>query len=74
MKNTLSDLNDLLFEEIKRLGSEEMVGDKLMEEVCRAKSISEIAGRVIETGSLVLDAHKARASATAQIDIPMLMG
>jgi hypothetical protein len=74
MKNTLSDLNDLLFEEIKRLGNEEMVGDKLMEEVCRAKSISEIAGRVIDNGALVLDAHKARASATAQIDIPMLLG
>jgi hypothetical protein len=56
MKNTLGDLNDHLFAQLERLGDEELLGDKLVEEINRAKSISDIATQVIANGNLVLKA------------------
>lgn len=58
MKNKLSDLNNHLFEQLERLNDEELNGEKLQEEIVRARAISTIATRIIENGSLVLDAQK----------------
>ena len=58
MKNTLGDLNNHLFEQLERLNDEELKGDKLLEEINRAKTISLVATRIIENGSLVLSAKK----------------
>lgn len=58
VKNTLWDLNNHLFAQLERLGDEELTGDKLQEEISRAKSISDIATRVIANGSLVLNSKK----------------
>jgi hypothetical protein len=58
MKNTLGDLNNHLFMQIERLGDEELTGEKLSEEINRAKSISSIASQIISNGSLVLQAQK----------------
>lgn len=58
MKNTLGDLNNHLFAQLERLGDEELEGDKLQEEINRAKAISDIASRVIANGSLVLNSKK----------------
>ena len=57
MKNTLGDLNNHLFAQLERLGDEELTGDKLQEEISRAKSISDIATQVIANGTLVLKAN-----------------
>lgn len=56
MKNTLSDLNNHLFAQIERLGDEDLKGEKLQEEINRARAISDIASQVIANGSLVLKA------------------
>ena len=56
MKNTLGDLNNHLFAQLERLGDEDLKGDKLQEEITRAKAISDIATQVISNGSLVLKA------------------
>lgn len=56
MKNTLGDLNNHLFAQLERLGDEELKGEKLTEEINRAKSISDIATQVIANGSLALKA------------------
>lgn len=58
MRNTLGDLNNHLFAQIERLGDEDLKGDKLKEEMERAKSISIVAKQIIENASLVLDAQK----------------
>lgn len=56
MKNTLGDLNNHLFAQLERLGDEELNGEKLAEEISRARAISDIATQVIANGSLVLKA------------------
>ncbi len=58
MRNTLGDLNNHLFAQLERLGDEELTGDKLQEEINRAKSITCVASQIISNGSLVLEAKK----------------
>lgn len=58
MQNTLGDLNNHLFAQLERLGDEELQGDKLHEEISRAKSITGVAEQIIANGDLVLKAIK----------------
>ena len=58
MKNTLGDLNNHLFAQLERLGDEDLKGEQLQEEILRAKSINDVASRIIANGSLVLHAKK----------------
>lgn len=58
MKTKLTDLNDLLFEQLERLGNDDLRGDELEQEINRAKAVTGVASKVIENASLVLDAHK----------------
>ena len=55
-QNTLGDLNNHLFAQLERLGDEDLKGEKLQEEINRAKAISDIATQVIANGALVLKA------------------
>lgn len=58
MKNTLADLNNHLFAQLERLSDESLKGEKLIEEISRTKAVNEVATRIINNGSLVLDAKK----------------
>lgn len=58
MNNTLGDLNNHLFAQLERLSDEDLEGDKLKEEITRAKSINDVAGKIIANGTLVLNAKK----------------
>jgi len=57
-QNTLSDLNNHLFMQLERLGNEELTGDKLTEEINRAKAVTSVATQIIANGELVLDSIK----------------
>lgn len=61
MKNTLGDLNNHLFAQIERLSDEELTGDKLSEEIDRAKSITSVASQIIANGNLVIRAKELEA-------------
>lgn len=58
MRNTLGDLNTHLFAQLERLSDEDLKGEKLQEEITRAKSVTSVASQIISNGSLVLDARK----------------
>lgn len=57
-RNTLKDLNNHLFEQLERLNDEDLKGEKLTEEIERARAMSNIATKIIENGNLVLRAEK----------------
>jgi hypothetical protein len=58
MKNTLGDLNNHLFAQLERLSDEDLTGEKLAEEISRAKSVTQVSSQIIANGSLVLEAKK----------------
>jgi len=60
MKNSLGDLNNHLFAQLERLGDEETKEEKLVEEINRAKAITQVAVQIISNGKLVLDALKVK--------------
>ncbi|MDT9719159.1 hypothetical protein QVE09_09620 [Paenibacillus sp. ClWae2A] len=58
MKNTLGDLQNHLFAQLERLSDEDITGEKLNEEITRAKAVTSVASQIIANGSLVLEAAK----------------
>lgn len=74
MQNTLGDLNNHLFAQLERLSDEDVQGDKLEEEINRAKAVTSVASKIIENGSLVLDAVKLREDPmNAETKVPKLL-
>jgi hypothetical protein len=58
MKNKLSDLNDHLFAQLERLSDEDMVGEKLDQEVARGKAIVAVSDQIIQNANLTIQAAK----------------
>jgi translation initiation factor IF-2 len=56
MKNKLSDLNNHLFEQLERLNTTDLQGDKLSKEIERSKAVTSVAHEIILNGKLTLDA------------------
>ena len=61
MQNTLGDLNNYLFNTLKRLDDKNLKGDELKDEILRAKSITDVAAKIVDNASLVLEAEKFKA-------------
>ena len=57
MKNSLSDLNNHLFAQMERLSDESLNGEKLQEEIQRAKVVTGVSSQIISNARLVLDAE-----------------
>lgn len=58
MRNTLSDLNNALFEQLERLQDDEAMKDEAAfeKEITRSKAITNIASQIIQNGNLSLKA------------------
>ena len=59
--NNLGDLNNYLFDEMKRLNDKDLKGDELKNEILRAKSITDVAAKIADNANLVLNAEKFKA-------------
>ena len=59
--NNLGDLNNYLFDEMKRLNDKDLKGDELKNEILRAKSIPDVASKIVDNGNSVLNAEKFKA-------------
>lgn len=57
-KNKLLDLNNHLFEVLERINDDELQGEKLQEEMARAKTITQIGNTIISNASLALEVKK----------------
>ena len=57
-RNTLSDLNNHLFEQLERLNDDDLTEEDLQKEIARAKAVSNIAAQIINNGQLALNAQK----------------
>lgn len=75
MRNTLGDLNNHLFATLERLNDEEIKGEELIEEITRAKAVSDIATKIISNGSLILEAKKVQAETLGKnnTEIPKML-
>ena len=60
-RNTLMDLNNHLFEQMERLNDDSLTDEGLKKEMQRAKSMSDVSGKIIENARLALDAEELQA-------------
>lgn len=58
MKESLTDLNSLLFEQLERLGNPDLSKEDLATEITRSRAFADISGRIIETANIQLQAAK----------------
>lgn len=75
-QNKLSDLNNLLFAALERLGDEDLTNEQLQQEVERSKAITLVATKIIDNGRLVLDAQKTAAeyNGRSSVNLELLNG
>lgn len=74
MKNTLSDLNNYLFEALERINDDSLDQEELEKEIKRSESVTKIAKTIIDNGNLALQAkkHLDEYGQGDKIEIPML--
>ncbi len=56
MKNTLGDLNNLLFAQLEKLGDDDIEGEELEGEIRRSEAMAKVSEQIIKTGELQLKA------------------
>ena len=74
MKNTISDLNNYLFEQLERLQDDELDEAGLEREIKRSEAVQKVAETIINNGNLALRAMKLLDDCgdDRKIDIPLL--
>jgi len=74
VKKKMTDLHDVLFEQLETIRSRELKGDNLIEEIRRSDAMSKIAVQLISNVYLHLDAQKALTDGTVdKTQLPMIM-
>lgn len=73
-RNTLGDLNDIIFRQLDRLEAQRPSDPEAMAaEIGRAKTIQGLAGTVISNGKLVLEAARMRESVGESVAVPSML-
>lgn len=58
MKNTLSDLNNYLFEQIERINDDDLDDEAFEKEIRRTEAITKVAGTIINNAQVQIQALK----------------
>lgn len=58
VRNSLSDLNNHLFETLERLNDEDLTDEQLKKEIDRAQSICSVSRMIIENANTVISAQR----------------
>lgn len=74
MKNTLTDLNNYLFESLERLMDDDLSQEELDREINRSRAVTDVAQAIIHSGELSLKASKFRTEYGKDKALPALMG
>jgi hypothetical protein len=74
MKNTLTDLNNYLFESIERLNDDTLDEQQLDREIKRSEAVQKVANTIIANGALALQAkkHLDEYGQGDKVELPML--
>ncbi len=74
MKNTLSDLNNYLFEQLERLQDDSLDEAGLEKEIQRSEAVQKVAKTIIDNGTLALQAkkHLDEYGQGGNVELPML--
>ena len=74
MKNTLTDLNNYLFEAIERINDDSLDDTQLDKEIKRSEAVQKIAKTIIDNGNLALQAkkHLDEYGQGENVELPML--
>lgn len=74
MKNTLTDLNNYLFEQLERLQDDDLDDEGLEKEIQRSEAVQKVAKTIIDNGQLALQAkkHMDEYGAGDSVEIPLL--
>ena len=74
MKNTLSDLNNYLFEQLERLQDDSLDESGLDKEIQRSEAVQKVAKAIIDNGQLALQAkkHLDEYGQGDKVELPML--
>lgn len=75
MKNTINDLNNILFEQIERLNDDKLHGEELKEQLRKANEINGIAKTLVESANISIKymQHCANYGITKEEKAPALL-
>lgn len=73
MKNTLTDLNNYLFETLERLTDDSMPEEQMQKEITRSQAVTAVATTVIQNGELALKTMKHMYEAGVKITPPGML-
>lgn len=75
MKNTLTDLNNILFEQLERIQDDSLSEDALEREIKRTDSVVKISEKIIDNGELAFKAmqHKDKYYGTLDKKLPPML-
>lgn len=60
MAKGLSNLNEMLFDQLQRLNDPELKGDELESELKRCSAVTSVSKEIVSSARVVLDAEKHR--------------
>ena len=74
MRNTLTDLNNHLFEQLGRLNDEELTDEQLEKEIKRTDAMKDIATQIIANANIVLKATELNMEYSRnEVNVPQML-